>query len=205
MATSWRGMESGRAASSYLPLSGLSLPGLSWRPLLFLSAFPFPWSAPFLISTRGMQMVALEMSGTNCPSSSAIVRLLVTSSLDKLPVGRESWMSSPRCGTHGKVTKHDPQDLDVPSLRRWLWRVPASVIDKGLAAAVAVAVGVSPRPGAQPVDVSAYVLGLMIAALVLVRRRWPVAVLVPGQRSCTCTTCLTTQASASWLASGGRW
>jgi hypothetical protein len=32
MATSWRGMESGQAASSYLPLSGLSLPGLSWRP-----------------------------------------------------------------------------------------------------------------------------------------------------------------------------
>jgi hypothetical protein len=65
-------------------------------------------------------------------------------------------------------------------LRQWLWRVPASVIDAGLAAAVAVAVavGVSPRPGARPVDVFAYVLGLMIAALVLVRRRWPVAVLV---------------------------
>ena len=49
-------------------------------------------------------------------------------------------------------------------------------MNKGLAAAVEV--GVSPRPGARPVDVSAYVVGLMIAALVLVRRRWPVAVLV---------------------------
>jgi hypothetical protein len=29
------------------------------------------------------------------PSSSAMFRLLATSSLDKLPVGRESWMSSP--------------------------------------------------------------------------------------------------------------
>jgi hypothetical protein len=35
---------------------------------------------------------------------------------------------------------------------------------------------VSPRPGARPVDVSAYDLGLMIAALVLVRWCWPVAV-----------------------------
>ena len=56
------------------------------------------------------------------------------------------------------------------------------MIDAGLAAAVAVAVaiaiGVSTRPGARPVDVFAYALGLMIAALVLVRRRWPVAVLV---------------------------
>jgi class 3 adenylate cyclase len=89
-------------------------------------------------------------------------------------------VSSPRCSIHGKVTKHGPQDPDVTSLRQWLWRVPASVIDAGLAAAVAVAVaiGVSTRPGARSVDVFAYVLGLMIAALVLVRRRWPVAVLV---------------------------
>jgi len=69
-------------------------------------------------------------------------------------------------------------------LRQWLSRAPASVIDAGLAAvvavavAVAVAIGVSRRPGARPIDVFAYALGLMIAALVLVRRRWPVAVLV---------------------------
>jgi class 3 adenylate cyclase len=109
-------------------------------------------------------------------------RLLAMPSLDKVPVGRESWMSSPRRSTHGKVTKHDPHDLDVTSLRQWRWRVPASVIDAGLAAAVAVAVAiairVSTRPGARPVDVFAYALGLMLAALVLVRRRWPVAVLV---------------------------
>jgi hypothetical protein len=127
-----------------------------------------------------MHMVALEVSGTKCPSSSAMVRLLATSSLDKLPIGSRELDVSPRCGTHGKVTKHDPQDLEVTSLRQWLSRAPASVIDAGLAAAVAVAVavGMSRRPGARPVDVFAYALGLMIAALVLVRRRWPVAVLV---------------------------
>jgi hypothetical protein len=88
-------------------------------------------------------------------------RLLAMPSLDKVPVGRESWLSSPCCGTHGKVTKHDPHDLDVTSLRQWRWRVPASVIDAGLAAAVAVAVAirVSTRPGARPVDVFAYALG----------------------------------------------
>ena len=83
-----------------------------------------------------------------------MLRLLAMSSLDKLPIGRESWMSSPRRSTHGKVTKLDPQDLEVTSLRQWLWRVPASVIDAGLAAAVAVAValaiGVSTRPGTGP-------------------------------------------------------
>jgi hypothetical protein len=116
------------------------------------------------------------------PRQLAMFRLLAMPSLDKVPVGRESWLSSPRCSTHGKVTKHDPEDLDVTSLRQWLLGVPASVIDAGLAAAVAVAVviaiRVSTRPGERPVDVFAYALGLMLAALVLVRRRWPVAVLV---------------------------
>jgi membrane-associated PAP2 superfamily phosphatase len=98
--------------------------------------------------------------------------------------GRSRKLECPvgHCSIHGKVTKHDPEDLDVTSLRQWLLRVPASVIDAGLAAAVAVAVavatGVSTRPGVRSVDVLAYLLGLMIAALVLVRRRWPVAVLV---------------------------
>jgi class 3 adenylate cyclase len=109
-------------------------------------------------------------------------RLLATSSLDRFRSVAKAGMSSPRCSTHGKVTKHDPEDLDVTSLRQWLLRVPALVIDAGLAAAVAaavvIAIGVSTRPGARPVDVFAYVLGLMIAALVVVRRRWPVAVLV---------------------------
>jgi hypothetical protein len=116
------------------------------------------------------------------PRRLAMFRLLATSSLDRFRSAANAGMSSPRCSTYGKVTKHDPEDLDVTSLRQWLLRVPASVIDTGLAAAVAaavvIAIGVSPRPGARPVDVFAYVLGLMIAALVLVRRRWPVAVLV---------------------------
>jgi hypothetical protein len=55
------------------------------------------------------------------------------------------------------------------------------MIDAGLALAVAVVVTisirVSPYPGDSP-DVLAYALGLTIAALALVRRRWPVAVLL---------------------------
>jgi class 3 adenylate cyclase len=62
-----------------------------------------------------------------------------------------------------------------------LRRVPAPVVDAGLALALAVAVtaaidvasdqGVGRAPGA-------YSLGLTVAALVLVRRRWPLAVLL---------------------------
>jgi class 3 adenylate cyclase len=56
-----------------------------------------------------------------------------------------------------------------------------SVVDTALAVALAVAItitiGVSPQPGARP-DALAYTLGLTIAALVLVRRRWPLAVLL---------------------------
>ena len=66
-------------------------------------------------------------------------------------------------------------------LRHRLLRPPAPVIDAGLALAVAVVVTisirVSPYPGDSP-DVLAYALGLTVAALVLVRRRWPVAVLL---------------------------
>jgi class 3 adenylate cyclase len=71
--------------------------------------------------------------------------------------------------------------LDVTSLRQRLQRLPASAIDALLALAVAVvitiAISTSPQPGA-PGDAVAYALGLTIAALVLVRRRWPVAVLL---------------------------
>ena len=66
-------------------------------------------------------------------------------------------------------------------LRHRLQRLPAPVIDAGLALAVAVvitiSIRVSPQPGGSP-DVLAYALGLTIAALALVRRRWPVAVLL---------------------------
>ena len=62
-----------------------------------------------------------------------------------------------------------------------LQRVPTPVIDAGLAVglavAITIAIGVSPEPGAQR-GLAAYVLGWTIAALVLVRRRWPLAVLL---------------------------
>jgi class 3 adenylate cyclase len=69
----------------------------------------------------------------------------------------------------------------VTPLRHRLQRLPAPVIDAGLALAVAVvitiSIRVSPQPGDSP-DVLAYALGLTVAALVLVRRRWPVVVLL---------------------------
>jgi class 3 adenylate cyclase len=69
----------------------------------------------------------------------------------------------------------------VTSLRERLRRVPGPVVDAGLAVALAVAVTigirVAPGPGKRP-DALAYACGLIIAALVLVRRRWPLAVLL---------------------------
>ena len=66
-------------------------------------------------------------------------------------------------------------------LRHRLQHLPAPVIDAGLALALAVVVTisirVSPYPGDRP-DLLAYALGVTVAALVLVRRRWPVAVLL---------------------------
>ncbi|HEV3464957.1 MAG TPA: adenylate/guanylate cyclase domain-containing protein [Actinomycetota bacterium] len=70
------------------------------------------------------------------------------------------------------------------ALRSWhlrLRRLPAPVVDAGLAvllaAAITVAINVSPDQG-QPPDARAYGLGLLIAALSLLRRRWPLAVLL---------------------------
>jgi class 3 adenylate cyclase len=66
-------------------------------------------------------------------------------------------------------------------LRQRLRRVPAPVVDAGLAVALAVAVTIgiraAPGPGARP-DAVAYACGLTIAALALARRRWPLAVLL---------------------------
>ena len=67
----------------------------------------------------------------------------------------------------------------------WWWRtlrrVPAPLVDAGLAvavaAAVAVAIRVAPEQG-RPPDAGAYSLALVIGALALVRRRWPLAVLL---------------------------
>jgi class 3 adenylate cyclase len=71
--------------------------------------------------------------------------------------------------------------MKMPSL--W-WRVqhlPGPLIDVVLAVALAVAItigiGTSPRQDGPP-DAFAYALGLTIAALVLVRRRWPLAALL---------------------------
>jgi len=83
--------------------------------------------------------------------------------------------------TDGKVVEHDPGGLDVTSLGQRLRRVPAPMVDAGLAVALAVAITigirVAPGPGARP-DVFAYACGLIIAALALARRRWPLAVLL---------------------------
>jgi class 3 adenylate cyclase len=69
----------------------------------------------------------------------------------------------------------------MTSLRERLRRVPALVVDAGLAVALAVAVTIGIRvasgPG-KPPEAFAYACGLIIAALALVRRRWPLAVLL---------------------------
>jgi class 3 adenylate cyclase len=83
--------------------------------------------------------------------------------------------------TDARVVEHHPGDLDVTSLRQRLRRVPAPVVDAGLAVALAVAITIgirgAPGPG-NPPDAFAYGLGLVIAASALVRRRWPLAVLL---------------------------
>jgi hypothetical protein len=72
--------------------------------------------------------------------------------------------------------------MRVGSVRHRLERVPAWVIDAGWAVAVAVAVTIAIRvarePGARPPDLFAYALGWTIGAVLLARRRWPVAVVV---------------------------
>jgi class 3 adenylate cyclase len=69
----------------------------------------------------------------------------------------------------------------VTSVRQRLRRVPAPVGDAGLAVALAVAITIgirtAPGPG-KPPDAFAYTLGLIIAALALARRRWPLGVLL---------------------------
>ena len=71
----------------------------------------------------------------------------------------------------------------MASLRRGLARVPAWVVDAGWAVAVAVAVAVTiairvaREPGARAPALLAYALGWTIGALLLPRRRWPLAVL----------------------------
>lgn len=72
--------------------------------------------------------------------------------------------------------------MKASALRPRIERVPPLVVDAVLAVAVAVAISiaiaVAPEPGARPPDALAYGLGLVIAALLLVRRRFPLAVLI---------------------------
>jgi class 3 adenylate cyclase len=69
----------------------------------------------------------------------------------------------------------------VTPLHRRLRRLPAPVVDAGLAVllgiAITVAIDVAPPQGREP-DALAYALGWTIAALALFRRRWPLAVLL---------------------------
>jgi class 3 adenylate cyclase len=71
--------------------------------------------------------------------------------------------------------------MDVRFLRWRPRRVPAPVVDVGLAvvlaAAITIAIDVGPEQG-RPPNALSYGMGLTIAALALVRRRWPVAVLL---------------------------
>jgi class 3 adenylate cyclase len=71
--------------------------------------------------------------------------------------------------------------METTSLWSRLRRLPAPVVDAGLAAALAVAVtiaiSVAPEQG-RPPNALSYGMGLTIAALALFRRRWPVAVLL---------------------------
>jgi class 3 adenylate cyclase len=60
-------------------------------------------------------------------------------------------------------------------------RVPALAVDAGLAAALAVAITIAITVGPEqgrPPNAFSYGLGLVIAALALLRRRWPLAVLL---------------------------
>jgi class 3 adenylate cyclase len=71
--------------------------------------------------------------------------------------------------------------MDAESWWRRLRRVPAPLVDVGLAVALTVAVAVAitfgPEQGREP-DALAYALAPTIGALSLLRRRWPLAVLL---------------------------
>jgi len=71
--------------------------------------------------------------------------------------------------------------MDPRSWWRTLQRVPAPLVDAGLAVAltvaVAVAIRVAPEQG-RPPDAGAYTLALAIGVLALFRRRWPLTVLL---------------------------
>ena len=97
------------------------------------------------------------------------------------PLEATRWYYILRPAAAQQAPQEPAVDMDSTSLRQRPLRVPAPVIDAALAVALGVAImisiAVSPEPGAQR-ELAAYVLGWTIAALVLVRRRWPLAVLL---------------------------
>ena len=70
--------------------------------------------------------------------------------------------------------------MDLTTVRERLRRVPAPVVDAGLAvgtaAVTAAAVHVAIEPHATPPDALAYLLAVSFGAVLLVRRRWPLGV-----------------------------
>ena len=72
--------------------------------------------------------------------------------------------------------------MRLESLGRWLQRIPPFAVDAFVAAAVAVAIlfaiGAEQEEGSKHPDALAYLLGVAIAAPLLVRRRWPLGVLL---------------------------
>jgi adenylate cyclase len=72
--------------------------------------------------------------------------------------------------------------MSMRALRQGLTRVPDWAVDAAWAVAVAVAATITIRvarePGARAPDLLAYALGWTIGAVLLVRRRWPLGVLV---------------------------
>jgi class 3 adenylate cyclase len=82
----------------------------------------------------------------------------------------------------GMVAVPYGEGMTLAWLRQHLARVPAWAVDAGWAVAVAIAATIAIRattdPAPRPRDLLAYALGWTIGALLLVRRRWPLAVLV---------------------------
>jgi signal transduction histidine kinase len=72
--------------------------------------------------------------------------------------------------------------MATPRIPERLQRVPAPLVDAGVAAivaiAVAIAIAAAQEPEAKDPDTVAYLLGVTIAAPLLLRRRFPVAVLL---------------------------
>jgi signal transduction histidine kinase len=84
------------------------------------------------------------------------------------------------------MTPRDPsryrQAVVLGEFGEKLRRVPTPVVDAAVVAIVAVAnaiaIGAEPETGARKPDALAYLLGMAIAAPLLVRRRWPLGVLL---------------------------